>query len=108
MHTTVATTRAKRLLSAFCDGGRLQRRSSQILHAGELLPPVGEVAEGVGTREVGGGGSQLQREDVVHHLAQTNVAGRAQGQTTRRDVNLQTIDSSVNMKRYKQVFSSNV
>lgn len=79
VHTTVAATRATRRLSALWDGGRLQRRSSQILHAGELLPPVGEVAEGVGTGEVGGGGSQLQREDVVHHLAQTNVAGGAQG-----------------------------
>lgn len=79
MHTPAATTRAARPLSALREGGRLQRRSSQVLHAGELLPPVSEVAEGVGAGEVGGGGSQLQREDVVHHLAQANVAAGARG-----------------------------
>lgn len=54
-----AAAQAKGQLSAVWDGSSLQRCSSEILHAGELLPPVGEVAEGVGAGEVGGGGSQL-------------------------------------------------
>lgn len=55
-------------------GTRSQRGcSSLMLHTGELLPPVGEVAEGVRAGEVWGGGSHLQGEHVVHHLPQTYV-----------------------------------
>lgn len=58
-----------------------------VLHPGELLPPVCEVAEGVRAGEVRGGGSHLQGEHVVHHLAQTDVTGERRerrGQHQRR------------------------
>lgn len=52
---------------------RLSGCRSPVFHQRELLPPVGEVAEGVRTGEVRGGRSRLQREDVVHHLTQTDI-----------------------------------
>lgn len=68
--------------------GSLRRCSSPMLHPGELLPPVGEVAEGVRAGEVRGGGSHLQREHVVHHLTQTYITEERRGEeeetTSRR------------------------
>lgn len=51
-----------------------------MFHQGELLPPVGEVAVGVGAGEVRGGGPRYQRENVVNHLAQTYVAKEKRGE----------------------------
>lgn len=54
--------------------GRLWRCRFLILHQRELLPPVGELAEGVGAGEGGGTASPEQRKHVVHYFAQTHVS----------------------------------
>lgn len=58
-----------------------------MLHTGELLPPVGEVAEGVRAGEVWGGGSHLQGEHVVHHLTQTYITEERGGADDNKALN---------------------
>lgn len=44
-----------------------------LLHLRQLLPPIGELAEGVTAGEVRRVTPHQQGEDVVHHLPQTNI-----------------------------------